>query len=118
MHGPLNHSSRMDTECAGPLCLTSSRSEVVAHIFGQFAEMTNLDAQRPASFDISVGQESSGTLLGETLSAATVNAVNTIEAPGNMTPKPVSAHVKNGRVSLQVPPASVTVVTTRPRMSQ
>jgi len=73
--------------------------------------LTNVDAQRPAAFDISVGQVSTGTMEGETLSAPRVNAINTLENPGAVTPKPVAARVRNGRISLQVPPASVTVVT-------
>jgi alpha-N-arabinofuranosidase len=76
--------------------------------------LTNLDAQRAASFEISVGQVSSGTMAGETLTSSTVNAINTFETPYAVTPKPISVHLKNGRVSLQVPPASVTVVTARP----
>ena len=47
---------------------------------------------------------------GQTLAAPKVDSVNTFEAPNTVAPKAVSAKVANGKLSITVAPASVTVI--------
>jgi len=75
--------------------------------------VTNLDAKNPATVDIRLEGVSTKAVLGESLAAATVDSVNTFEEPRKVVPKAISATVKNGRLTLTVPPASVTVVKTQ-----
>jgi len=51
---------------------------------------------------------------GETLTAPAVDSVNTFAAPNTVVPKPVSATLKDGRLTLRVEPKSVTVLELEP----
>jgi alpha-N-arabinofuranosidase len=51
---------------------------------------------------------------GETLTAPSVDSVNTFDAPSTVAPRPIAAALQGGRVSLTVPAKSVTVVAIRP----
>jgi alpha-N-arabinofuranosidase len=51
---------------------------------------------------------------GETLTAPAVDSINTFSVPGTVVPKPVSASVKGGRLTLTVEPKSVTVLSLEP----
>jgi alpha-N-arabinofuranosidase len=51
---------------------------------------------------------------GETLTAPRVDSVNTLEAPETVAPKPITAKVEGGRVSLVLEPKSVTVISVEP----
>jgi alpha-N-arabinofuranosidase len=75
--------------------------------------VTNLDAKNPATVDITLGGVKTKAVQGESLAAATVDSVNTFEDPTKVVPKAISATVRNGRLTLTVPPASVTVVRTQ-----
>jgi alpha-N-arabinofuranosidase len=70
--------------------------------------LTNLDAVRPASIEASMPGVK--TAHGETLSAPKVDSVNTFEAPAGVTPKKSTVKVSGGKVSVRLPPASVTVL--------
>ncbi len=76
--------------------------------------VTNLDPNQAADFDVSVAGMTATTASGETLSAATVDSVNTFDAPGTVVPKPISGKVQSGRISLHVEPKSVTVISIKP----
>jgi alpha-N-arabinofuranosidase len=39
-----------------------------------------------------------------------VDSINTFDAPTMVTPKPISAKVQNGKLTLKVEPKSVTVI--------
>ncbi|MFL6601856.1 MAG: alpha-N-arabinofuranosidase [Steroidobacteraceae bacterium] len=75
--------------------------------------LTNVDAKRPATVEVELRDVSSKRVAGETLSAPRVDSVNTFENPRALAPQGISAALKNGRLTLTVPPASVTVVTTQ-----
>ena len=72
--------------------------------------VTNLDANRPATIDATVDGEVAHSATGETLTAPKVDSVNTFDAPNTVSPKPVSVKAQGGRLSLELPPKSVTVV--------
>jgi alpha-N-arabinofuranosidase len=48
--------------------------------------------------------------VGETLTAPTVDSVNTFDAPNTVVPKPASTKIQGGKLSLKLEPKSVTVV--------
>jgi alpha-N-arabinofuranosidase len=48
------------------------------------------------------------------LTAARVDAVNTFDAPNSVAPKPIDAAVRNGRVIVTLPAASITVLAVTP----
>jgi alpha-L-arabinofuranosidase len=72
--------------------------------------ITNLDPNEPADVDATVAGLSATSAAGETLTAAKVDSVNTFDAPNAVAPKPVSAKVQNGTLSLRLDPKSVTVI--------
>jgi alpha-N-arabinofuranosidase len=74
--------------------------------------LTNLDAQRAATVDLSLGNLKTKRMQGESLTAPKVDSVNTFENPRSVAPRAISATVTDGRLTLILPPASVTVVTT------
>jgi alpha-N-arabinofuranosidase len=76
--------------------------------------ITNLDPNRPAHIEATVAGLAATSAAGDTLTAARVDSVNTFDAPKTVAPRPVSATVQNGRISLQVEPKSVTVLSVRP----
>jgi alpha-N-arabinofuranosidase len=72
--------------------------------------MTNLDPNRPAEIQASLTGIAARAAAGETLTAPSVDSVNTFEAPETVVPKPISARVQGGTVSLALEPRSVTVI--------
>ena len=75
--------------------------------------ITNVDAGRPATVEVELKELSSGRAEGETLAAPKVDSINTFDNPKAVAPKAVTAAIRKGRLTLTVPPASVTVVTTQ-----
>ncbi|MDE2164308.1 MAG: alpha-N-arabinofuranosidase [Alphaproteobacteria bacterium] len=73
--------------------------------------LTNLDPNRPADFAVTVPGAAATVANGQVLAAPAVDAVNTFAAPYTVSPKPVSAQVSDGKLSITLPPASVTVLT-------
>jgi len=71
--------------------------------------VTNVDATRPASLDIEVAGVKPKRAMGETLAAPQLDSVNTFAAPSAVVPKPLAGKVSAGKVSLTLPPASVSV---------
>jgi len=47
---------------------------------------------------------------GETLTAPKVDSINTFDSPNTVVPKPVTAKVDGGKVSVNLTPKSVTVI--------
>jgi alpha-N-arabinofuranosidase len=76
--------------------------------------LTNLDPNRPADITTRVQGVSARAAVGEVLSAAAVDAINTFDAPDAVVPKPISAQAAGGKLVLQLPPKSVTVVRLEP----
>jgi alpha-N-arabinofuranosidase len=72
--------------------------------------MTNLDPGEPVEVEVRLAGVEARAATGETLSAASVDSVNTFEAPDTVAPKPVSATVGAGTVTLTLAARSVTVI--------
>jgi alpha-L-arabinofuranosidase len=70
--------------------------------------VTHLDPSRPATIELD--GKAWSTARGETLAAPRIDSVNTFAAPQTVVPKPLSAKRSSGKLRLQLPPASVTVV--------
>jgi len=77
-------------------------------------EVTNLDPEKPVEFDAEITGATVKSAKGETLTASAVDSVNTFNAPNTVVPKPISANVKNGKLTLTVEPKSVTVISLEP----
>jgi alpha-N-arabinofuranosidase len=77
-------------------------------------EVTNLDPEKPVDVDAQITGMAIKSARGETLTASAVDSVNTFAAPNTVVPKPISATVKDGRLTLTVEPKSVTVVSLEP----
>ena len=72
--------------------------------------VTNVDPARPATLEIDVAGVKVKRAQGETLAAPKVDSVNTFAAPSTVVPKPLTGRVANGKVTLTLAPASVSVV--------
>ena len=72
--------------------------------------VTNIDPSRPAEIAVAVEGARAGTVTGQVLTAARVDAVNTFDAPNVVAPRPISGTVSNGTAHLKLPPKSVAVV--------
>jgi alpha-N-arabinofuranosidase len=72
--------------------------------------ITHLDPSRSVEVEVAVAGVSARSAAGETLTAATVDSVNSFAAPRTVAPRPVSAEARGGRVALRLEPKSVTVV--------
>ena len=77
-------------------------------------EITNLDPEKPVDIDADITGMMIKSAKGETLTAPAVDSVNTFTAPNTVVPKPISASVKGGRLTLTVEPKSVTVLSLEP----
>jgi alpha-L-arabinofuranosidase len=77
-------------------------------------EITNLDPEKPLSIDADVTGLTVKVASGETLTAPAVDSINTFAAPASVVPKPVTATVQDGRLTLTVEPKSVTVLALEP----
>ena len=77
-------------------------------------EITNIDPEKPVEIDTEITGMTVKSAQGETLTAPAVDSVNTFATPNTVVPKPVSASVKGGRLTLTVEPKSVTVISLEP----
>src|ERR1035437_3473046 len=73
-------------------------------------EITNLDPNQPVEVEASLAGITAKSAAGETLTAAKVDSVNTFDAPNTVAPKPASAKVLGGKLTLKLEPKSVTVI--------
>jgi alpha-N-arabinofuranosidase len=72
--------------------------------------ITNLDPNRPAEVEVELRGYTARSAAGETLTAEKVDSVNSFDAPRTVAPKPASASVQAGKLSLKLDPKSVTVI--------
>jgi alpha-N-arabinofuranosidase len=77
-------------------------------------EITNLDPEKPLDVDSAIRGMTIKSAKGETLTAPAVDSVNTFTAPNIVMPKPISATLKEGRLTLTVAPKSITVISLEP----
>jgi alpha-N-arabinofuranosidase len=73
-------------------------------------EVTNLDPNQSVEIEATLTGATGKMAVGETLTAPKVDSVNTFEAPNTVVPKPVSAPVQSGKLTLKLEPKSVTVI--------
>jgi alpha-N-arabinofuranosidase len=73
-------------------------------------EITNLDPNQSIEIEATLAGFTPKSAAGETLTAPKVDSVNTFEAPNSVMPKPVSANVQGGKLTLKLEPKSVTVI--------
>ena len=73
-------------------------------------EVTNVDPDQSVEIEAGLAGITAKSATGQTLTAQKVDSVNTFDAPSAVVPKPISAKVQDGKVVLQLPPKSVTVV--------
>jgi alpha-L-arabinofuranosidase len=72
--------------------------------------VVNVDPSNPAGVTLDVPGSSARRAVGQTLTAARSDAVNTFAAPNTVAPKPVEARVKGGKLTLTLAPQSITVL--------
>ena len=72
--------------------------------------ITNVDPKSPVTFSVAINGVKATKASGQTLSAPKIDSVNTFEQPNTVAPKAVSAKIANGKLSITVAPASVTVI--------
>jgi len=72
--------------------------------------LTNLDPNTAVDVEVSLNGLSGNTATGETLTAPKVDSVNTFDAPNAVTPKPISAKVQGGKLTIKLEPKSVSVI--------
>src|SRR5271157_76150 len=73
-------------------------------------EITNVDPNEPVEIEVSLAGISAKSAVGETLTAAKVDSVNTFDAANTVVPKPISSKVQGGKLVLKLGPKSVTVI--------
>jgi alpha-N-arabinofuranosidase len=73
-------------------------------------EITNINPNQPVEIEASLVGTAAQSASGETLTAPDVDSVNTFEAPKTVMPKPITAKIQNGKLSLKLEPKSVTVI--------
>jgi len=73
-------------------------------------EITNLDPNQPVEIETSLVGINATSATGETLTAPKVDSINTFESPDTVKPKPISAKVQVGKLTLKLDPKSVTVI--------
>src|SRR5436190_14452962 len=73
-------------------------------------EMTNLDPNQPVKIALSVPGMTAKSASGEALTAPKVDSVNTFVAPQTVMPKPISAKIQGGKLTIKLEPKSVSVV--------
>jgi alpha-N-arabinofuranosidase len=72
--------------------------------------VTNIDPDQPARITLHIEGVKAGSAAGQVLTAPRVDAVNTFAAPNAVVPKPISAAVEQGAITLDLPAKSVTVL--------
>ena len=72
--------------------------------------ITNLDPNQPVEIEAGVAGVTAKSAGGQTLTAPKVDSVNSFEVPNTVMPKSIAAKVQGGKISLQLEPKSVTVI--------
>jgi alpha-N-arabinofuranosidase len=76
--------------------------------------IANVDPRRAVRIRVASDGPKKQTLRGETLAAPKIDSVNTFAAPNTVAPKSVTATRTGGAMTLELAPASVTVVSIGP----
>ncbi|HKQ04375.1 MAG TPA: alpha-L-arabinofuranosidase C-terminal domain-containing protein [Blastocatellia bacterium] len=73
-------------------------------------EITNVDPNQAVEIEVALAGITPKSAAGETLTAPRVDSVNRFDAPHTVVPKPISAKVQGGKLTLRLEPKSVTVI--------
>jgi alpha-N-arabinofuranosidase len=73
-------------------------------------EVTNIDPNQSVEVEVNVAGSTAKSAVGQTLTAAKVDSVNTFEEPASVVPKPIAARSEGRNLTLKLEPKSVTVV--------
>ena len=73
-------------------------------------EVTNVDPNEPVEIEFNLLGLNPKSAVGQMLTAPRVDSINSFDAPNTVVPKPVSAKVQGGRLTLKLDPKSVTVL--------
>jgi alpha-N-arabinofuranosidase len=76
--------------------------------------LTNVDPKAPVAITTMLSGMTARSASGEVLTGAAIDSVNTFEAPDAVAPKPAAVTLAGNRLSVMLPPHSVTVVGVRP----
>jgi len=72
--------------------------------------LTNIDPNQPAEIAVAIGNTRILSATGQMLTAPQVDSVNRFDAADTVSPKPAKATARDGRLTIALPPKSVTVV--------
>ena len=75
--------------------------------------LVNLDPQRPLAVSLG-GQAVAASARGEVLAAPRFDSVNSFEQPQRVVPRPVAVRAVDGRLTVTLPPASLSVLALEP----
>jgi alpha-N-arabinofuranosidase len=75
-----------------------------------WVSLTNLDPNNAANIEVAISGAQATRAQGQVLAAPRIDSVNTFEAPSVVAPKPLAAKVAGDRISVKLPPASVSVL--------
>ncbi len=73
--------------------------------------LTNVNPKEPTTIELSLAGISIKNVVGETLYASTIDAINTFEDPENVSPNPLSPDISEGKITVKLKPQSVTILT-------
>ena len=73
-------------------------------------EITNVDPGQAVVVEATLTGFQARSAGGETLTSAKVDSVNSFEEPDTVVPKPVSAKIEGGKLTLHLAPKSITVI--------
>ena len=73
-------------------------------------EITNVDPNQPVEVEVNLDGVTAKSASGETLTAPKVDSINTFNAPNVVVPKPITARVQSGKLTLKLEPKSVSVI--------
>ena len=72
--------------------------------------LTNIDPNQPAEIAVAIGGMRITSAAGQVLTAAKVDTVNRFDATDAVSPRPIKATARDGRLTIALPAKSVTVV--------
>ena len=72
--------------------------------------ITNVDPNQSVEIEVALAGITGKSAAGETLTAPKVDSVNTFASPDTVVPRPVSAKLQGGTLTLKLEPKSVTVI--------
>jgi alpha-N-arabinofuranosidase len=78
-----------------------------------WVSLTNIDPNQPAEIALDLRGAQAHSASGQLLTGPKVDSVNSFDAPATVAPKPIEAHLRNGKLIVTLPPKSIAVVAVR-----